>query len=64
MLDHGYGSSSGGSGYGSSSGGFKGYGKRNYGTELPVPGPVSDGQAVAAARVPKARSPTPHEISQ
>ena len=29
-----------------------------------MPGPVSDGQAVAAARVPKARSPTPQEISQ
>jgi hypothetical protein len=45
--------------------GFKGYGKGNYGTEVPVPCLVdSDGQAVAAARVPEARSPTPQEISQ
>ena len=44
-------------------GGFQGYGKGNYGTAIPAPGPVSDGQAVAAACVPKARSPTPQEIS-
>jgi hypothetical protein len=63
MLDqYGGGTSSGGSGYGSSSG--QGYGENSGGTEIPVPCPVSDGQAVAAARVPKARSPTPQEISQ
>jgi hypothetical protein len=65
--------SSGGSGYGSSSkkaerdallwrctGNALGLDSR----DAPVPCPVHDGQAVAAAHIPKARSATPQEIQQ
>jgi hypothetical protein len=61
---YGYGSSS-GQGYGDGGKGHKGYGTGNYGTEIPVPCPIGERQAVKAAHIiPKARSATEHEIQQ